>query len=102
MTIRIRCAQATDNITLHTNELEIDPKTLSLTRVGAPAHSQSGPKILELSQDRQLQYSIVKLDAPLEPASEYLLAMDFSGSLNDDLAGFYKIKYQRQNSNETT
>lgn len=99
VSIRIKCSEPTDNITLHTNQLEIDPKTLSLTALGTPA---SAPKILELNQDQLLQYSIVKLDANLEANKEYLLGMDFSGSLNDDLSGFYKMKYQRQNSNETT
>lgn len=68
-----------------------------------PAKSGANlPKVKALSADKQLQYSIIHLDSHLEPGQEYVLGIDFVGSLNDDLAGFYKIKYERQNSNETT
>lgn len=88
---------------MHTNELDLEPKTLSLIELSRLPSAHSGPiKILDLNQDKQLQYSIIKLDTYLEPNREYLLSIDFTGLLNDDLSGFYKIKYQRQNSNETT
>lgn len=64
--------------------------------------SATAPKINGLDYDKQLQYSIVKLDRSLEVGREYLLTIDFAGFLNDDLAGFYKIRYERQNSTEPT
>lgn len=117
MSIRIKCKEATDNITLHTLDLELNERTLKLElatsddaatqpKLARLQRRQSGeqpvPKISGLSQDKQLQYSIVKLDGSLAPGKEYLLTIDFEGSLNDDLAGFYKIRYERPNSNETT
>lgn len=117
MSIRIRCAEPTDRITLHTLDLNVNEKSLSLTlappeanerptnasgsngsaQVAAGAAS-SVPKVSALSEDKQLQYSIIKLDANLEAGREYLLALEFTGLLNDDLAGFYKIKFERQNA----
>lgn len=66
----------------------------------APTKKQP-PKVSGLSQDRQLQHSIIRLDGQLEPGKEYLLGIDFVGFLNDDLAGFYKIKYELKNSTTT-
>lgn len=115
VSIRIKCVEPTDNITLHTLDLSLNEKSLSLslapgnessdaTAAAAVASAQSAqpasalPKVTGLSEDKQLQYSIIKLDSKLEPEREYILGIDFVGSLNDDLAGFYKIKYERQNS----
>lgn len=121
VTIKIKCTEATDNITLHTLDLELDEKTISLqlapqsSAPGRLAAANNGhlrrdrrkpaanaPKVKGLGADKQLQYSIINLDSPLEAGQEYLLGIDFVGVLNDDLAGFYKIKYERQNSSETT
>jgi hypothetical protein len=110
--ILITCKTATSNITLHSLDLTIDEASLRLTKAGGPvanstrlelaAASQAAPKVSRLSEDKQLQYSIVHLESALEPGQDYLLRMDFVGTLNDDLAGFYKIKYERQNSSEIT
>jgi len=108
VSIRIKCTEATDNITLHTLDLELVERTLSLKLAPSGAQNKTTnasaqpPRVKGLSQNKQLQYSIIHLEANLEPGREYVLAIDFSGWLNDDLAGFYKIKYERQNSSETT
>lgn len=57
-------------------------------------------KILKLEHDKELDHSIIHVDGFLEPESEYLLSIDFNGFLADDLAGFYKIKYEQSNSSE--
>lgn len=123
MSIRIKCTEATDNITLHSLDLNLNERTLSL-KLAAPTNNpnqannsstinenvlnhrqqqqqqllRQAPKVKGLSQDKELQYSIIQLDKQLEAGQEYVLGIDFSGTLNDDLAGFYKIKYERQNS----
>lgn len=123
VSIRIKCTEATDNITLHTNELELDERSISLqlapqseppgttaaSRLALLANHQHQrrksanlPKVKGLSADKQLQYSIIRLDSQLEAGQEYVLGIDFVGTLSDDLAGFYRIKYQRQNSSEIT
>lgn len=99
----MRCAEATDRITLHTLDLDLDERSLSLARVPASNNKTLvAPAIKGLSQDKQLQYSIVHLTEPLEVGAEYALGISFNGTLNDDLAGFYKSRYERQNSTETT
>lgn len=122
VSIRIKCREPTDNITLHALDLEIDEKTIELASLGSSAEAtnnktplisrqrrqlkaspgEQSPKVKRLSQDKQLQYSIIHLDGPLQAGQDYLLSLDFVGLLNDDLAGFYKIKYDRQNSSEPT
>lgn len=113
VSIRIKCAEPTDNITLHTYELELNEKTLSLklannNKLASSALNSSQsplkvpPKVKGLSSVKELQYSIILLDSPLEAGQEYVLGIDFVGLLNDDLAGFYKIKYERKDSSETT
>lgn len=103
MSIRIKCSEATDNITLHTYELELNEKSLSLKQASSNSTQQiKVPKVKGLSSVKELQYSIILLDSPLEAGQEYVLGIDFVGFLNDDLAGFYKIKYERKDSNETT
>lgn len=114
--VRLRCLAATSNITLHTLELELNEASIQLLQV-APSTRPAGPdevrrrrrreaapglRVSKLSQDKQLQYSIIHLDEQLVAGREYLLRLDYVGTLNDDLAGFYKIKYERQNSTETT
>lgn len=111
--IRIKCTEATDNITLHALDLDLNSTTITLSEVGQSTattrltrqtkqEQQQQPKVSGLSQDRQLQHSIIRLDRQLERGKEYLLSIDFVGFLNDDLAGFYKIKYElKQNSSST-
>lgn len=60
------------------------------------------PKIIGLDYDKDLQHSIVKLDGPLKVGHAYTLTIDFDGILADDLAGFYRIRYQQPNSTEPT
>lgn len=115
MSIRIKCNEPTDNITLHALELQLNERTASLklsalddavaqqnSSSNATAAAANVPKIKRIRMDAQLQYAIIELDAKLARETEYVLALDFSGQLNDDLAGFYKIKYERQNTSETT
>lgn len=114
MSIRIKCTEPTDNITLHSLDLSLNERTVSLkfaastgsngSPAAAAAAAEPAPKVKALSQDKELQYLIIKLDRHLVAGSEYVLGIDFVGTLNDDLAGFYKIKYETQNSSkpETT
>lgn len=113
VSIRIKCSEPTDNITLHTLELKLNEASLKLALADNQQQpNQSAailvttindlPRVKGLSQDKELQYSIIHLDKQLEAGREYLLGIDFVGNLNDDLAGFYKIKYERQNSSEIT
>lgn len=119
--IRIKCTEATDNITLHALDLDLNASAITLSQLpvedqnqqpaAAPSRlaaaatataARREPKVSGLSQDKQLQHSIIRLDGQLEPGREYLLGIDFVGFLNDDLAGFYKIKYELKNSTTAT
>lgn len=98
--IQVRClANGTRNITLHTNELELSESSLSLARQltsNSSANNQDekdAPKIVGLKHDKSLQFSIIELSDELQVGARYLLTIEFAGKHNDDLAGFYKIKY---------
>ena len=112
MSIHFRCSAATDNITLHSLDLQLNERSLSLQLVEVDntnnktqsfhLHDKrsAAPKISGLEQDKHLQYSIIRLDSHLEAGREYSIGIDFNGTLNEDLAGFYRIKYSAQNSSE--
>lgn len=92
--------------------MKLHQNTLSLVKLAKPIEANDSTTtesirgvqvgVKGLSEDKELQYSIIHLEKQLEAGEEYALGVDFVGNLNDDLAGFYKIKYERQNSNEVT
>ena len=108
--IQIKCREATDNITLHTLDLELDAASARLVELaeGSPTTTAAATAmnkmeqlpVREITSDKQLQYSILHLNRKLRPGRDYILTLNFAGYLNDDLAGFYKIRYERPNSTE--
>jgi len=78
------------------------PQTRLTSRHAPQQPEPLGPKVRRVFQEEQLQHLIIQLDGNLEAGQKYEVTMDFTGKLNDDLAGFYKIKYERPNSSEPT
>lgn len=91
--IRMRVLQATNKITLHSNQL-----TLGSTRNLTATDTSQAPAILSEEIDTKRQFLIFHLDQDLNPGTEYLLQMNFKGSLKDDLAGLYLSQYQQGNA----
>lgn len=97
--MELLCVEPTKNITFHSKSLQLNEKTIKLTEKSA----QNEPlKISQLDYDKELQHSIVRLDSPLKANQTYLLSIDFNGILADDLAGFYRIRYEQANATEPT
>ena len=79
-----------DSVTLNTLQLEI----------GSSSISQNGSEITsspKLTHDKDKQTTTFSFDKKLTPGSNATLSIDFTGILNDKLAGFYRSSYQHPN-----
>ncbi|XP_054723641.1 aminopeptidase N-like [Uloborus diversus] len=86
--IRINVLEPTDNITLHINNITVHRDSVRLTGQG------SVPDIASTSEDLERQFYILHLKGQLEAEEHYDVYMEFLGSLNDRLAGFYRSSYK--------
>ena len=64
--------------------------------------SASDVKMKELKYDDTYQFVIVTLkdNAVFEENIDYVMTMNFSGFLNDNLRGFYRSVYQDEEGND--
>ncbi|KAG9508960.1 Aminopeptidase N [Fragariocoptes setiger] len=103
--IHFQCSHTTRNITLHIKDLLIDDQHLSLaksktktkTKTNNSASEQRVPNVLNWHHDHFLQHMTINFDADLLVEELYALTIKFVGTLNDELAGFYRIKYTDDN-----
>lgn len=101
--MELLCTEPTANITFHSKSLNLNEQTIKLRLISNSSAEQSlPPKIIKLDYDKELQHSIVKLDSPLKVNLTYALTIEFNGILADDLAGFYRIRYEQANATEPT
>lgn len=87
--IFIRILEATDNVTLHINNVTVDEKSVKLTLV----QSEKEQEILSTSQDEEKQFFILHPKDKLKEGELYQIYMEYVGSLNDQLVGFYRSSY---------
>uniref|UniRef100_A0A672HE55 Aminopeptidase n=1 Tax=Salarias fasciatus TaxID=181472 RepID=A0A672HE55_SALFA len=80
--VRFECATETDVILIHSNKL-------NYTRL-----NNTVPDILTSWLQEKTQYLVVHLTGPLTAGQKYELYAEFTGELADDLAGFYRSKYE--------
>lgn len=59
-----------------------------------------GIKIKGQLYDNKRQFYIANLGEELVPGKKYVLSMEFTGYLNDKLAGFYRSTYKDQHGND--
>ncbi|KAK6184957.1 hypothetical protein SNE40_007297 [Patella caerulea] len=91
--IQIRCVEASNNVTLQINKLNITRGSLLFGREGAG----SAPNIKSWEEDTTRQFLIIHLDGDLTVGATYFVQMEFAGPLKDDLAGLYLSKYDYNN-----
>ncbi|XP_054154240.1 puromycin-sensitive aminopeptidase-like [Oppia nitens] len=84
-TIKVRVNEETKQIVLNANELTISSATFT-TESG----QQLAPQTIEMSAD--METSCLNF-GQLLPIGSGLLTIDFSGTLNDKMKGFYRSKY---------
>ncbi|CAL1295996.1 unnamed protein product [Larinioides sclopetarius] len=91
--IIIKVIEATDNVTLHVNNVTVTESSVRLSGPGAPS-------ITSTSEDKERQFYILHLKSSLTAGQKYEVEMDYVGCLNDQLAGFYRSSY-KDNGSET-
>ncbi|KAJ1943845.1 hypothetical protein GGF37_002466 [Kickxella alabastrina] len=87
--IKVRINEATDNIVLHSNELEI--KEASLTSTALQSGASISASSITLKKDDETAH--LAFAQALPNGSEATLSLKFSGILNDLMVGFYRSKY---------
>ncbi|KAK7497860.1 hypothetical protein BaRGS_00010994 [Batillaria attramentaria] len=92
--IVLKCLTATDNVTLHINKLNIANDTI---RFSAESPTSSDPVYTSWTEDKVRQFMIVHLDRAMTAGQNYVLQMNFTGPLTDDLHGLYLSSYPRGN-----
>ncbi|KAK8788791.1 hypothetical protein V5799_021432 [Amblyomma americanum] len=84
--ILVKCATATSSVTLHVKDLNVSDVSVSEAAGSRMEHDK-------YDEDKSLQFLVISLKRPLAAGSNYTIRMNFVGSLNDDLAGFYRSSY---------
>lgn len=90
------CIAATDTITLHSNSLDIDTKSVVV--------ANSGENVVPVSSvtfDPKKELMYVKSTENFKPGDEYVLTIPFTGNITDDLVGYYKSSYVDKENNQT-
>ncbi|GFY53408.1 aminopeptidase N [Trichonephila inaurata madagascariensis] len=85
--IVIRVLEPTDNVTLHINNVTVREESVRLNGADAPG-------VASVSEDKERQFYILHLKSNLVAGRQYEVLLDYLGSLNDQLAGFYRSSYK--------
>lgn len=88
--ISIDCMEASTNITMHKNKLNV-----TNINVANQNPNFGAPGVVRQSEDKERQFLIIHLDGSLQSGQKYYLIMDFVGDLTNDLAGLYLSSYSR-------
>ncbi|GFY23262.1 uncharacterized protein TNCV_3939581 [Trichonephila clavipes] len=85
--IVIRVLEPADNVTLHINNVTVREESVRLNGPDAPG-------VASVSEDKERQFFILHLKSNLVAGRQYEVQLDYLGSLNDQLAGFYRSSYK--------
>lgn len=88
------CAQPTQNITLHSKDLEIKENEVTV-------NDSSGRKVAisKIAYDKENEFLIINLSEKLAADGKYNVFIAFEGKLSDNLAGFYRSSYMDKATN---
>ncbi|XP_018019814.1 aminopeptidase N [Hyalella azteca] len=90
--------EATNNITLHIKDIITKNDTIQLYSGDKPNGQPIA--IVEHSYDADRDFYTATLAEPLTAGRQYLLLMEYEGYLNDQLVGFYRSQYKRDDGSE--
>merc|ERR1719412_1905501 len=85
--MNLTVVEPSTNITVHINDMTIHEKAVTVTDAGGILLPVTGH-----GYDSARQFYIIQLGSSL-PVGQLSLSIDFTGNLNDDLAGFYRSRY---------
>jgi len=90
------CSQATDTIVLHSSNLNVDTKGVSIVDGGGKVVPVSGVSFVP-----KQEFMYVKSPEAFKSGEEYVLTVPFGGNITDDLVGYYKSSYVDAEANQT-
>lgn len=92
--ILVNVTEATNNITLHADELTVDYSSISVLELVRDELNlkYNNVPVSGIRRDKKRQFLIIHLDDQLT-AEQYLIKIKFKGVLNDVLQGFYRSSY---------
>jgi len=95
--IEVVCRVSASNITLHAADLKIDNKTVEVV------NTKSGDRVsvsgVEYDEDRE--FFILHTAAPLQSGTNYIIKIQYTAYLRDNLKGFYRSVYHDVETNTT-
>ncbi|KAJ8968398.1 hypothetical protein NQ317_007791 [Molorchus minor] len=96
--IQTTCLHPTQNITLHSKDLEIKENEITVKDI-----SSTDPKSVKTAKiefDKDKDFLIISLEKPLAEDHKYEIFIQFKGKLDDGLAGFYRSSYSDKKNGE--
>ncbi|KAB0800418.1 hypothetical protein PPYR_06158 [Photinus pyralis] len=87
ITIRVNVTEAVSNITLHSDELEINQKSITVNDLQNNTFA-----VEKIENDTERQFLIIFPKEKLQ-AGQYDIYIEFKGILNDQMQGFYRSSY---------
>lgn len=91
------------NVTAPISYVAVNHKQLSITKTTLLEKTSNGERNVEIATAfdyPEREYWVTELDEPLA-IGEYILNLDFNGSLDNRIVGFYQSSYIDVNTNET-
>lgn len=91
------------NVTAPISFVAVNHKQLSITKTTLLEKTSNGERNVEIATAfdyPEREYWVTELDKPLA-IGEYILNLDFNGSLDNRIVGFYQSSYIDVNTNET-
>lgn len=92
--IYVTCIDNTNNITINSRKLEISEKSVQIISLN---RSTTNPEFLSLSYDEELQLLTFETRNKFLKGHNYIIEMNFTGPLLDDLQGLYYSSYKEGN-----
>ncbi|CAG0923988.1 unnamed protein product [Notodromas monacha] len=97
--VYMSCTSPGRNVTLHLLEIVVDESSIIVENVDSGARVT----VTDIGYDKARQFMTVNLGEDLRPGMQYSLEIGkFDAVLNDQLAGFYRSKYEHQGSISAT
>ncbi|KAG7172389.1 Aminopeptidase N-like 4, partial [Homarus americanus] len=96
--VEMEVLESTSNVTLHIADIITKNETIRV----APSGDLDGPglRVIKHLYDHERQFYLAHLEEELQQGHKYVLSMEFTGYLNDQLHGFYRSTYRDADGTE--
>ncbi|XP_042215803.1 aminopeptidase N-like isoform X2 [Homarus americanus] len=97
--VEMEVLEPTSNVTLHMADIITKNETIKLRDL----NNLEGPELVikKHEYDREREFYLAHLEEELQQGHKYILSMEFTGLLNDKMAGFYRSSYRNAEGNKT-